>query len=863
MAYVLRFLSIRSSEAPLLRWFAALTFTLFFFLTIGYSAVDSLFMAYAGGKSIPYAWLVLGGLAAPVAPLFANISAKYSPSKLLLGIVAGGVLVIMGLWLFAGGTDGNKYLVFYAVKELYALFLLSFFWNFLNGFLDTQQAKRFLPVLGAVWSLGDFAGGKVTGLLVHRLGVEGLFPVWAAGTLLLMPLVGMIDKRFSRPTTPGRKAPRLRLAPLIGRVRGSRLLGGLAATAALFLATGIALRYQYYDIFGHAFPDVAKGAAFLGSLRAYVSLFKIAAGLFLLPRLVQWLGVRNVLLIYPAGAIVALAGLALMPSLGTASLAFFVVIGMGQAIYEPAFNFTMNVVSAHERTAIRTFFNGIMNPIGAIGVSLALLAIAYFALPPYALGLFGLVTGAALARALWAVRGSYVASVLAGLKSGSRLLFGGGNEEGKIPEAWVTELEARWPQAGRDEKRVILEFFGGLQEAPPAFIAIHAPHDPDPEVRAAFCRAAEARWALPPDVAKALLRDAHARVRAAAARYVAGADFDDVESLAPLLADTDPAVRAEAAVSLWRIGALDQVGVAVAYMNEALKSEPAVQIPALRAFGRLGDPKYLRTLMGFAEHPDARVRLAAARAAETNSGPGGARWLPALEAWLSRAQGLERHALIKTIARVGGAKAAGILLAAAEDERSAEFFMLRDACVSLGKPAIAQAHATLVDRGRPLTTRILALSVLNHLQAPDRKLLQQLADEALRAAMRDYARAGTLGMRRDPGAQVLALLYREEAELSRTFAIRALFAWNRYRGVRWVELGIRSADRAVRANSAEALQNMAPTVLRPLLGQLLDGEYGTADVGASLRDAAARDGRLWREAAAAVGAGPTPSLQPV
>lgn len=847
----------------MLRWFAALTFTLFFFLTIGYSAVDSLFMAYAGGKSIPYAWLVLGGLAAPVAPLFANLSAKYSPSRLLLGILAGGFLLIAVLWLAAGGTDGAKYLVFYAVKELYALFLLSFFWNFLNGFLDTQQAKRFLPVLGAVWSLGDFAGGKVTGLLAHSIGVEGLFPVWALGTLLLVPLVWSIDKRFSRPTPPGRKGPRLRLAPLVGRVRGSRLLGGLAATAALFLAAGIAMRYQYYDIFGQAFPNVAEGAAFLGSLRAYVSLFKIAAGLFLLPKLVQWLGVRNVLLIYPAGALVALAGLALLPSLTTASMAFFVVIGMGQALYEPAFNFTMNVVSASERTAIRTFFNGIMNPIGAIGVSVALLAIGYFALPRWVLGAFGLAVGAALLRALWMVRGSYVASVLKGLKSGSRLLLGNA-DQGKIPEAWITELEARWKNGSADQKRVILEFFGGLKEAPPGFVIAQGPHDPDPEVRAAFCRAAGTQWALPPEAANGLLNDADARVRAAAARYVTGADFEDVETLATMLTDANPVVRAEAAVSLWRIGALDQVGNAVAYINTALKSAPEVQVPALHAFGRLGDPKYLRTLMMFCEHPDARVRLAAAQAAESMSGPGGARWLSALEKWLRRAQGIERHALIKTIARVGGPRAAGVLLAAAEDDRSAEFFLLRDACVSLGKGAIGPAAETLVDRAQPLSTRILALSVLNHLHVPERKLLHELAEESLDAARRDFARASALHSLTDPGAQVLSLLYREQAELARTFAIRALFAWNRYRGVRWVEQGIRSPDRAVRANAAEALQNMAPTALRPLLGQLLDGEHGTADVANCLHDAAARDGRLWREAAAAaMGAGASPTLQPV
>lgn len=861
MHRLLHFLSIRPNEEPLLRWFTALTFVLFFFLTIGYSAVDSLFMAYAGGKMIPYAWLVLGGLAVFVAPLFANLSATKSPSKLLLGIVVGGTALILGLWVAAGGTSGTKYLLFYAVKELYALFLLSFFWNFLNGFLDTQQAKRFLPVLGAVWSLGDFAGGKTTGLLARALGAEGLFPVWAAGTLALLPLVWIIDKKFSRPTPPARKAPRMRMGRVVGRVRGSRLLGGLAATAALYLASGIALRYQYYDIFGHAFPNVAEGAAFLGSLRAYVSLFKIAAGLFLLPRLVQWFGVRNVLLFYPAGVAVALVGLATVPSIATASAGFFVVIGMGQALYEPAFNFTMNVVAPSERTTLRTFFNGIMNPVGAIGVSLALLAIASLGLPGVVLGVFSVATGAALLRALWVVRGSYVTSVLQGLQAGTRLLLSGA-EHGRMPRAWVDELEAKWAGAGADEKRVILEFLAGMQGEPPGFVLAQGPADGDPIVRAAFCRAAKGRWSLPAATTALLLCDLDARVRAEAARYAGAAAYDDVDTVGTLLQDPDPAVRAEAAVTLWRIGALDQVGAAVNYLNGALQGAADVQVPALDAFGRLGDPKYLRTLIAFAAHADARVRLAAAKAAAQMAGPAGARWLDALEAWLRRAHGEERHALIAAVARIGGERAARLLLGAAEDDRSADFFLLRDAVVGLGKPAVDPAEEALHDRARPLTARILALSVLNHLHAPDRKMLAALAEESIGHALRDYARAAALAGRADAGAQVLALLYREQADLARTFAIRALFAWNRYRGVRWVEQGIRAADRGVRANAAEALQNMAPTAMRPLLGRFLDGEIGAGDVAECLRDAAARPGRLWTEAAAAA-AGASPAPQPV
>jgi hypothetical protein len=78
-----------------------------------------------------------------------------------------------------------------------------------------------------------------------------------------------------------------------------------------------------------------------------------------------------------------------------------------------------------------------------------------------------------------------------------------------------------------------------------------------------------------------------------------------------------------------------------------------------------------------------------------------------------------------------------------------------------------------------------------------------------------------------------------------------LFSWHRYHGVRWVEQGIRSHDRAVRANTVEALLNLAPAAMRGELALLLDPEAELAkpDLQTCLREAHAKPGNLWREAA--------------
>jgi hypothetical protein len=627
------------------------------------------------------------------------------------------------------------------------------------------------------------------------------------------------------------------------------------------MSAAIAMRFRYYDIFGHAFPKVEDGAAFLGNIRAYTSLFKFAVGLFILPQMVKRLGVRNVLVLYPVSVFVALFALSFFPGLPTATLGFFVAVGIAQAIYEPATNLTFNLLSAGERATLRSFFSGIMNPLGAMVASVLLLAAAQTSWPHPLNGVINISLATLFVGAIWLVRKSYIDSVLRGLQLGGQGFFNR-HEQGPLPPTWVMELEARWEVANISEKKVILEFFLSQEELP-AYFADRALTDPEASVRAAFFTCGEYRWALPPERLTAALRDPSPMVRSAAARFAGKADFDEVDTLSPLLADTDARVRAEAAVTLWSIGDLSQVGEAVGVLNRSLQSAPEEQIPALLALGRLGDPKYLRTVLRFSTHRDAKVRKIAAKTARLMAAPSAKRWVNDIGIWLRSAKGEERHDLIDALALIGGANAAQVLLQEAPEISAGTFFKLRDAVKRIGAPAIIPSLSVLTDRSRSLESRILALSAVNHLQAVPKKLLVHLAQDELNEALRLKTRAQVLLSREDAGSQVLAQMYQERAFVARTFVIRCLFAWNRYHGVRWVEQGLRSIDRAQRANALEALLNLTPSVLREDITLLMDPEaFGDPlSFEDCIRDAKSRAGRLWQEAAARA-AQPAPSVSP-
>lgn len=843
-----RIFPVHPGEGPLLAVFAGMTFTLFFFLTIGHSAVDSLFMAHAGGAMIPYAWICLAALAIPLTLVFTRINATQPSQRTLASLLWVGTALIVSMRLLVGHIPASGHLVFYAVKELYVLFLLPFFWAYLASYLDTQQSKRIIPLLGAVWSFGDFAGGKLTGWLARWLGAQELFTVWAVGTLCLIPFLQSVERRFTRaaPAVATQLPSSFAFLSTLRQLGTNPLLLSLATLPATFLAIGIVLRFRYYEIFGQAFPQPEEGAAYLGNLRAWASAFKFAMAVAVLPRMIYWFGVRNVILLQPLASLIVLLTLAMWPGVPTAALGFFVAVGMGQAVFEPALNLAFNLLPLQERTRLGAFFSGITSPLGAISVSLLLLAIPPTMQAGAAPSLIGLVYAAAFIIAAWALRHHYFSAVLQGLQTTGRYEWNR-TEQGPLAGKWIEELANRWEHASSDEKQVILTFVTDPALERP-FVVEKALADPDPTIRALLFARAHSRWKLQPfEIAKGL-QDPSPTVRLEAARYAGSSGFENCEALMPLLSDPNPGVRAEAAVSLWQIGDLSHVATAVQMIFYMLNGERDEVEPALRALGRLGDTKYMRSVLPFAQSSDLLVRKAAANAMRHLASPVGARWIPDLARWLEKARGQERRDLIAALVRIGGEEAARVLLDAADTQRG-RFYSLRDALLELGRAAVGPALQALKNPERPYSVRMLALSTLNRMQKVDRSLALQLAEDSLLDAIAMYACAHRMFNYPQAGPQVLGLLFHERAQQASMFVIRCLFAWNRCHGVRWVEQGLRSMHRNVRANAGEALLNLTPTTLRSDIQKLLDPTtIQPADWDLCLARAR-QEGGLWAQAA--------------
>ncbi len=78
------------------------------------------------------------------------------------------------------------------------LFLISIFWTLMVELFSAVQATRLFAFIAAGGALGSVAGSLVTRLLVHRVGLDGLSLIAAAGFLLVIVLLHLLIREKRR-----------------------------------------------------------------------------------------------------------------------------------------------------------------------------------------------------------------------------------------------------------------------------------------------------------------------------------------------------------------------------------------------------------------------------------------------------------------------------------------------------------------------------------------------------------------------------------------------------------------------------------------------------------------------------------------
>jgi len=183
--FVASLIDIRKGEWTL----TLLMFLYLYLIMVGYyflkPARDSLFLVNLGLKELPFVFILIAVVVAPVTSVYARLGRRLKMTQLINGTTLVFVLCLLALrWLVRLETAWVYY-AFYIWVSIYGVLMTSQFWLFANAVFHASQAKRLfvLLTLGAI--IGAFTGGEVTGLLIEHLGIETADLLLACAGLLV------------------------------------------------------------------------------------------------------------------------------------------------------------------------------------------------------------------------------------------------------------------------------------------------------------------------------------------------------------------------------------------------------------------------------------------------------------------------------------------------------------------------------------------------------------------------------------------------------------------------------------------------------------------------------------------------------
>ncbi|MET0591964.1 MAG: translocase [Polyangiaceae bacterium] len=326
LEYVLGlFADVHSGEAITALW---LTANVFLLLTAYYLlkvAREPLILAVAGGAEIKsYAAAGQSVLLIFVAAAYGELAARVDRMKLIALVTS---FFAANLLIFAAlGSRGVPLGVpFYLWVGIFNMTVVAQFWSFAADLYTPEQGKRLFPILGIGSSVGAVAGSW----FAKRLLVLGPFQMMLVSACFLMVCL-LITWAVNRREPKNPRAPKELEEVPVGKSNGFKLLLGdrylLAIAALMFIINWVNTTGEYVldrTLVAEAADEAAhagiSASRFVGMFKAeyfqWVNVVSVVLQLFVVSRVIKYLGVRRALFIMPAVSLMGYSALAIVPQL--------------------------------------------------------------------------------------------------------------------------------------------------------------------------------------------------------------------------------------------------------------------------------------------------------------------------------------------------------------------------------------------------------------------------------------------------------------------------------------------------------------------------------------------------------------------
>ncbi len=266
-------------------------------------------------------------------PAYAKLAERLPRRRLLNVVTLFFTACLVVFWLLGTTTDIPLGIPFFLWIGIFSVSLIAQFWSFANDLYTPEQGKRLFAILGFGASAGAVFGATSVKGLIEPVGLMGSLLVAAAVLLLSLVFTNWVDRRSERPaestveavpepepmsgTNPYRlvfgKPYLLMIALLIlllnwVNTTGEYILGSLIKDAALAAQAADPTA-------GEGFVGAYIGR-FYGDFFGVVNVVSLGLQLFLVSRIIKYIGVRVALMILPVIAFAGYALAAFLPVLG-------------------------------------------------------------------------------------------------------------------------------------------------------------------------------------------------------------------------------------------------------------------------------------------------------------------------------------------------------------------------------------------------------------------------------------------------------------------------------------------------------------------------------------------------------------------
>ncbi|MFM2446754.1 MAG: hypothetical protein RI936_1201, partial [Pseudomonadota bacterium] len=313
------FADVREGEGGQLLLLAANVFLILTAYYVMKPVRESLILAQPGGAEIKsYSMAAQAVLLVFLVPAYGALASRM-PRQRLINIVSFFFIACLPLFFLAAEAGWRVGIVFFLWIGIFSLMVIAQFWAYANDSYTPESGKRLFALIAFGASSGAVFGAWISGRLIGVVGVHALLLVAASILAASLGLFNLIDWR-ARSREPLAGAAAAKDEPIgpdgaFGLVLRNRyllliaalvfLLNWVNATGEYILSSVVAQQAQAEVAAGNL--AAAKVGAYIGGF--YASYFQVVniAGmvlqLFLVSRIVKWLGVRGAVCVLPLVAL--------------------------------------------------------------------------------------------------------------------------------------------------------------------------------------------------------------------------------------------------------------------------------------------------------------------------------------------------------------------------------------------------------------------------------------------------------------------------------------------------------------------------------------------------------------------------------